>query len=202
MSEVINNELLIAAVERRRSLWLASDRLHKNKNVKAALWREVAEDVLPGAPGRHTLRSCFSRYNCAESVDLVQKRWKSLRDKFRRLYTARQLGRKSGAGADDIEPTDFVWARYEQLLFLRDTMVTRPTSGNYRQQLRKPGPNVVPGASSTPAYQHNSAPEPSETIIKLEEWRLDCATQASLVHEVVTDEPLPSRHESLPSRHE
>ncbi|KAK8787854.1 hypothetical protein V5799_022370 [Amblyomma americanum] len=144
----------------------------------------------------------FSRYNCAESVDLVQKRWKSLRDKFRRLYTARQLGRKSGAGADDIEPTDFVWAHYEQLLFLRDTMVTRPTSGNYRQQLREPGPNVVPGASSTPAYQHNSAPEPSETIIELEEWRLDCASQASLVHEVVTDEPLPSRHESLPSRHE
>ncbi|KAK8757618.1 hypothetical protein V5799_004750 [Amblyomma americanum] len=81
-------------------------------------------------------------------------------------------------------------------------MVTRPTSGNYRQQLREPGPNVVPGASSTPAYQHNSAPEPSETIIELEEWRLDCASQASLVHEVVTDEPLPSRHESLPSRHE
>ncbi|XP_077518790.1 uncharacterized protein LOC144128885 [Amblyomma americanum] len=64
--------------------------------------------------------------NPEESVDLVQKRWKSLCDKFCLLYTARQLGRKSGAGADDIEPTDFVWAHYEQPLFLRDTMVTRP----------------------------------------------------------------------------
>ncbi|XP_077511414.1 uncharacterized protein LOC144121868 [Amblyomma americanum] len=144
----------------------------------------------------------FSRYNCAESVDLVQKRWKTLRDKFRRLYTARQLGRKSGAGADDFEPTDFVWAHYEQLLFLKDTMVTRPTSGNYRQQPREPVPNGVPGASSTPAYEHNSAPEPLQTVIELEEWSLDCASQASLVHEVVSDEPLPSRHESLPSRHE
>ncbi|KAK8787017.1 hypothetical protein V5799_023207 [Amblyomma americanum] len=97
---------------------------------------------------------------------------------------------------------DFVWAHYEQLLFLRDTMVTRPTSGNYRQQPREPVPNGVPGASSTPAYEHNSAPEPSQTVIELEEWSLDCASQASLVHEVVSDEPLPSRHESLPSRHE
>ncbi|KAK8755075.1 uncharacterized protein LOC144104494 [Amblyomma americanum] len=81
-------------------------------------------------------------------------------------------------------------------------MVTRPTSGNYRQHSREPGPNGVPGASSTPAYQHNSAPGPSETIIELEEWRLDGALQASLVHKVLADEPLPSRHESLPSRHE
>ncbi|KAK8778526.1 hypothetical protein V5799_020133 [Amblyomma americanum] len=76
------------------------------------------------------------------------------------------------------------------------------TSGNYRQQPREPVPNGVPGASSTPAYEHNSAPEPSQTVIELEEWSLDCASQASLVHEVVSDEPLPSRHESLPSRHE
>ncbi|XP_077504454.1 uncharacterized protein LOC144114524 [Amblyomma americanum] len=76
------------------------------------------------------------------------------------------------------------------------------TSENYRQQSREPSPNGVPGASSKPAYQHNSAPEPSETIIELEEWGLNCASQASLVHEVLTHEPLPSRHESLPSRHE
>ncbi|XP_077512680.1 uncharacterized protein LOC144123810 [Amblyomma americanum] len=120
----------------------------------------------------------------SESVDLVQKRWKSLRDKFRRLYTARQLGRKSGAGADDIEATDFVWAHYEQLLFLRNTMFTRPTSGNYRQQSREPGPNGVPGASSTLAYQHNSAPEPSETIIELEEWCLDCIAGVTRVRGV------------------
>ncbi|XP_049516382.1 uncharacterized protein LOC125942261 [Dermacentor silvarum] len=68
---------------------------------------------------------------CAVALELIQKRWKSLRDKFRRIFNGRILSQKSGAGADDVESVDTAWPYFQLLLFLRDTMVTRPTSGNY-----------------------------------------------------------------------
>ncbi|KAL1483727.1 hypothetical protein MTO96_033001 [Rhipicephalus appendiculatus] len=86
----LDNEVLIAAVEQRPPLWMASHRQHKDKNVKAALWWEVAAAVLPGV-------------NVDGATELVQKRWKSLRDKFRRLFVAYKKSRKSGAGLDDVE---------------------------------------------------------------------------------------------------
>lgn len=45
---ILDNEMLIAAVEQRPPFWMASHRLHKDKLVKAAMWWEVATAVLPG----------------------------------------------------------------------------------------------------------------------------------------------------------
>lgn len=45
---VNDTKLLIAAVEQRPALWMASHRQHNDKYVKAALWREVAATVMPG----------------------------------------------------------------------------------------------------------------------------------------------------------
>ncbi|KAH6946311.1 hypothetical protein HPB50_012759 [Hyalomma asiaticum] len=110
----IDNEALIAAVEARQSLWLARHKDHRNRHRKAVLWREVADIALPGV---------------RDGVTAVQKRWKSLRDKFRRLYTE-MSSRKSGAAADE-DDFECTWPYFELLLFLRDTMETRPTSGNF-----------------------------------------------------------------------
>ncbi|XP_049517124.1 uncharacterized protein LOC125942912 [Dermacentor silvarum] len=71
-----------------------------------------------------------TRFICADDViTALQKRWKSLRDKFRRLLKGLQEEKKSGAGADDVQD-DVVWPFFEQMMFLRDTMEYRPTSGN------------------------------------------------------------------------
>lgn len=49
MAAMVNDtKLLIAAVEQRPALWMASHRQHNDKYVKAALWREVAAAVMPG----------------------------------------------------------------------------------------------------------------------------------------------------------
>lgn len=67
-----------------------------------------------------------TRFICADDViTALQKRWKSLRDKFRRLLKGLQEEKKSGAGADDVQD-DVVWPFFEQMMFLRDTMEYRP----------------------------------------------------------------------------
>ncbi|KAH7957368.1 hypothetical protein HPB52_018148 [Rhipicephalus sanguineus] len=109
----IDCELLIAAVQCRVPLWMASHKQHKDRNVKTALWSEVAAAVLPNVDNK-------------VAVEMAQKRWKSLRDKFRRLLTAVLQARKSGAGRDDVDSVDTSWPYYELLMFLKDTMLTRP----------------------------------------------------------------------------
>ncbi|XP_072145960.1 uncharacterized protein [Dermacentor andersoni] len=110
---IADTELLIAAVEQRPALWMARHREHKNKFVKAALWREVAAAVMPVGVG------------IEEGVELVQKRWKSLRDKFRRLFFAHKDQLRSGASQEDAESLESSWPFFDALLFLKDTMQTR-----------------------------------------------------------------------------
>ncbi|KAH7977793.1 hypothetical protein HPB49_003589 [Dermacentor silvarum] len=102
---------------------MASHKQHKDSNLKMTLWREVAASILPNVNGEVAL-------------ELIQKCWKSLRDKFRRTFNGRMLSQKSGAGADDVESVDTAWPYFELLLFLRDTMVTRP-SGRPTQPLAR-----------------------------------------------------------------
>ncbi|KAL1482627.1 hypothetical protein MTO96_033675 [Rhipicephalus appendiculatus] len=97
---------------------MASHKQHKDRDVKAVLWSEVAVAVLPNVDHK-------------VAVDMVQKRWKSLRDKFRRLINNVLQARKSGAGRDDVDSVDTSWPYFELLMFLKDTMVSRPTSGNF-----------------------------------------------------------------------
>ncbi|XP_049511772.1 transcription factor Adf-1-like [Dermacentor silvarum] len=112
----IDNELLIAIVEARPILWQAKHREHKNRVKKNVLWVEVAAIVLPGV---------------LNAENIVQTRWKSLRDKFRRLFVANKKEQKSGAGAEETdEAANVTWPYFEQLMFLKDSIEGRPTSGN------------------------------------------------------------------------
>ncbi|KAL1423701.1 hypothetical protein MTO96_020862 [Rhipicephalus appendiculatus] len=87
----------------------------KNRPKKNALWLEVAAIVLPGAP---------------DADKHIQTRWRSLRDKFRRLCVALKAAHKSGAGAEDTGESDVAWPYFESMLFLKDSIEGRPTSGN------------------------------------------------------------------------
>ncbi|XP_077554535.1 uncharacterized protein LOC144169318 isoform X2 [Haemaphysalis longicornis] len=82
----INAEALISAVAARPALWQAKHRDNKNKHRKQALWDEVAAAVAPGVADGET----------------VQKKWKSLRDKYRRLFNLMLDAERSGASAEDM----------------------------------------------------------------------------------------------------
>ncbi|KAH6919643.1 hypothetical protein HPB50_029367 [Hyalomma asiaticum] len=83
-----------------------------------------------------------------EATELLQKRWKSLRDKFRRIFTVQKKAKKSGAGVEDID--SITWPYFDILAFLKDTMETRATSGNFTSQDRV----------NLESSQSNSTPEP------------------------------------------
>ncbi|KAK8764149.1 hypothetical protein V5799_033244 [Amblyomma americanum] len=120
---LIDNETLIRNVECRPLHWQVKHKDHKNRLKKNILWAEVAAAVLPNVPN---------------AENLMQKRWKSLRDKFRRILVANKECQKSGAGAEDAEESvngDVSWAYYDQMMFLRDSVEGRPTSGNMTAQV-------------------------------------------------------------------
>ncbi|KAH7978086.1 hypothetical protein HPB49_004437 [Dermacentor silvarum] len=114
---IIDNDVLISCVEIRPELWQPRHKDHKNRFKKAVLWSEVAAAVLPNVSGAEVI---------------VQKRWKSLRDNFRKVTKVHKDSQKSGAGADDAEDSlpDNVWLYSDQLRFLKDTVEGRATSGN------------------------------------------------------------------------
>ncbi|KAH8034909.1 hypothetical protein HPB51_003196 [Rhipicephalus microplus] len=137
----VDNEKLISCVASRTSLWLATHKNHKNRQVKDALWKDVGQIMYPGKASK-------------ECITALQKRWKFLRDKFRRLFVLAQKKKESGMGTEDADsdtedegdegnpPADSPvqpasWPFYEQLVFLRDTMTFRETSGNFESQRRQ-----------------------------------------------------------------
>ncbi|KAH6938217.1 hypothetical protein HPB50_007803 [Hyalomma asiaticum] len=64
------------------------------------------------------------------TVQEVKARWKYLRDTYRRVLKNRARSSKSGAPADDVLDESTKWLFFYRLMFLKDTMEGRPTSGN------------------------------------------------------------------------
>ncbi|KAL3182585.1 hypothetical protein MRX96_034510 [Rhipicephalus microplus] len=109
---------LISCVASRTSLWLATHKDHKNRQVKDALWKEVGQIMYPGKASK-------------ECITALQKRWKFLRDKFRRLFVlSPEKKRKAAWARKTPTPTP-------KLVFLRDTMTFRETSGNFESPRRQ-----------------------------------------------------------------
>ncbi|KAH8039418.1 hypothetical protein HPB51_007271 [Rhipicephalus microplus] len=105
------NERLIEVLERERPLWDLCDRNYKSRAVTDAAWRYVATVM-------------------GSTVAEVKARWKNLRDTFRRVLEERTRALKSGAPANDELDESTKWHFFSRLLFLKETMKGRPTSGN------------------------------------------------------------------------
>lgn len=161
----LDNETLISAVEARPALWQGTHRDHKNRFKKLKLWAQVAAALLPRIPN-------------AEGI--VQKRWKSLRDKFRRVLVARQHCQQNGQAAEELG--EITWAYFPQLLFLKETMDVR----------------LVKHIRHDPAGPAEEAPE--DIIIENTECDLDTMSLVSV--ESAPDAPSPSndsQHAESPS---
>ncbi|KAH7966016.1 hypothetical protein HPB49_012940 [Dermacentor silvarum] len=80
--------------------------------------------------------------------ELVQKRWKSLRDTFRRYFSGHMQSQTSGS--DDVQSVDTDWPLFELFLFLNDRMVTRPIPSIVTSL------GVIPGTSLNVVNSANS----------------------------------------------
>ncbi|XP_037514979.1 transcription factor Adf-1 [Rhipicephalus sanguineus] len=134
------NERLIDEVEKESVIWDMKSRLYKSQQLKEVAWRRVATAM-------------------GSNVGEVKARWKNLRDSFRRVFKARHPVLQSGAGAEDSEVEDSVksWIFYDRLLFLQDSIVGRPTSGNLEQ---------LPDVESEDTEQGQSNEETAESLFR------------------------------------
>ncbi|RUS82551.1 hypothetical protein EGW08_009681, partial [Elysia chlorotica] len=101
-------DTLIASVYERPPVWDKKHKLHRNRNVIDRLWQEISNEM-----------------QMEETA--LRKKWKYLRDNFATEYSKRPVGR-SRAEAKNIPQSK--WAYFEQLMFLKDMVTPRASSGS------------------------------------------------------------------------
>ncbi|CAH1954916.1 unnamed protein product [Acanthoscelides obtectus] len=104
----IDNEKLISAVREKPPLWNMKDKRYHSRDVQRKLWSKVADEV-----------------GVTNNVNEVKKKWKGLRDVFRREY---KKVHKSGDEAP--EEGSSSWTFFDQMLFLSDIIEPRQLKGN------------------------------------------------------------------------
>ncbi|XP_069589202.1 uncharacterized protein [Ranitomeya imitator] len=152
----IDIEALIEEVREREPLWNMADRRHADTSVTHRLWLEVCrnifarwEDLLP----QQQSKLCTK----------VRKRWRSLRDRFKREFNE-EMQAPSGSAARKKR-------RYRygpNLSFLRETMLSRVTYSSHRAPASTSAPSeAIPPESATgdhvgrPHTSHPSVPSTS-----------------------------------------
>lgn len=93
---------IIDLVGKKRFLYDKKEKLYRNNKIKAEAWKNIAEELGTG-------------------VDVLEKRWKSLRDQFSRELKRRNNKSSGSAGS----PPRMKFKYYERLLFLKDTYTPR-----------------------------------------------------------------------------
>lgn len=159
------SERLIDEIEKERVLWDMASQLYKANHLKEVAWRRVA-----------TSMGC--------SVGEVKARWKNLRDSFRRVFKARNPIPKSGAGAEDgeIDDSAMTWLFYDRLLFLKDTIVGRPTSGNLEQLPTEDSSSTdqeaTPGVTAESVFTEMMTETSSSSELEADELNKEASTSS------------------------
>ncbi|KAF5271244.1 hypothetical protein FQR65_LT17671 [Abscondita terminalis] len=125
-------EILIGKIQNMPALWDSRLPLElRSKSIKDKLWLEI--------------------FNCLEgqfSIDIIQKKWRYLRDTYLKTKTDLETYIPSGSGRTK---TKKIWKYYDALKFLSDTMDPRPTKTNLISSV-----TVSPGPSSSESYNSNT----------------------------------------------
>ncbi|CAG9822198.1 unnamed protein product [Phaedon cochleariae] len=101
-------EVLIAAVFKRTPIWDKRHKLHSNRNSVDRYWKEISNEII-------------------EDEAKVRKKWKYLRDQFSVELGKLPVRRSGDAAEDDLQSK---WPYFSQLLFLKDIVKPRASSGN------------------------------------------------------------------------
>ncbi|XP_073454046.1 uncharacterized protein [Aquarana catesbeiana] len=123
MASAVSQVELINAVQAHPELWDVAHPLHGDHVRKVKAWEDICAAITPGWEQiRNSERKEISK--------IMQRRWKSLRDRVRRDLTDEDKAARSGAPA----PTKKKHVYHTNLQFLRQNMQshTRPTTSNFR----------------------------------------------------------------------
>ncbi|XP_077155907.1 uncharacterized protein LOC143818621 isoform X1 [Ranitomeya variabilis] len=91
MDDSIDVDRLIEEVREREPLWNMADRRHADTHVTRRLWEEVCQNVLPRREDLHPQQQSTE---CGK----VRKRWRSLRDRFKREFNLEMQAPSGSAG--------------------------------------------------------------------------------------------------------
>lgn len=97
--KIVDGKKLILLVKNRRFLWDQRENNYHMRDVQKKLWKEVSIKM-------------------KSPEEEVKKRWKGLRDTFRKIYI-KQMKMKTGRGGHVGQP---LWPFFKQLSFLTDTL--------------------------------------------------------------------------------
>ncbi|XP_039297226.1 uncharacterized protein LOC111059543 [Nilaparvata lugens] len=103
----MDTESLIMLIQERESLWNQKSEYYHSRDVQRRLWNEVAQES-------------------KIKVEEVKKKWRGIRDIFRREFK-RANAHKSGDPGEDYIPK---WPYYKIMLFLKDTITSRDLTGS------------------------------------------------------------------------
>lgn len=147
-------EKLIALVFKRRPLWDHTFPLSQwSKCVKDKLWVEIQKMM-----------------NGVWSLDQIQRKWKSLKDRYLKLKTEFCDNIPTGSGRD--KARKITWKYYEMLTFLSDVNVPRSTiSSLYQEEAAARFPEL--SASSTTLENIQQAKEASKPSGQKKKRNLD-----------------------------
>ncbi|KAM4029264.1 uncharacterized protein ACNLHF_024348 [Anomaloglossus baeobatrachus] len=139
-------DLLIDVVQEREPLWNMGDRHHADVGVTRQLWEEVCHEVVEDWEDLDARAKNQAR-------DRVIKRWRSLRDRFKREFN-KEMQAPSGSGG---RRSKYKYAR--ALSFLRSTMVSRSTVSSTREPAELNPSGAILQESAT--GEHFDRPDPS-----------------------------------------
>ncbi|XP_077155172.1 uncharacterized protein LOC143817565 [Ranitomeya variabilis] len=109
----IDIDNLIEEVREREPLWNMADRRHADTGVTRRLWDEVCRNLFPRRESLHPQQQ-------SKLVGKIRKRWRSLRDRFKREFNDEMKAPSGSAGRKRSK------YKYGQALsFLRRTMLSR-----------------------------------------------------------------------------
>ncbi|XP_077108175.1 uncharacterized protein LOC143765417 isoform X2 [Ranitomeya variabilis] len=190
----IDVDRLIEEVREREPLWNMADRSHADQFVTHRLWEQICLNIVDNWEDLEPRQQTRAR-------ERVMKRWRSLRDRFKREFK-KEMQAPSGSRG---RRSQYKYGR--ALSFLRSTMSSRSTICTTREPAATLDPSgAIPQESAT--VGHVGRPHPSDPSLTSNPSAPSTSTSAGALlqtslHEAAGDElafPLPHPSDAATSR--
>ena len=140
------SEAVVVTVENYPCVWNTKLRSYKDINMKEQAWKEIGSKI--GVP-----------------IDKIKCEWGKLRENYRKCLRKREYKLRSGAGGGKLPSCSF----FEQLSFLRDTLVNREAESNI----------VIPNERNSQDHETQNVMEFNPPSVK--KWKSEEASKLSIM---------------------